>query len=68
MTKDQLWRALAARNPNWETSPITMQPPTLRKLFDLIWTTAQEDARQAAPPPPATPYDAFSELFRKRPL
>ena len=56
MTKTELWDALKARNPQFETGPIVFTPEKLRKFFDLVWDKASEKPKNQAPD--------LSELFR----
>ena len=44
MTKSDLWKQIAARNPSFDgDGNITMSAAGLRKLFGLVWDRAHDD-------------------------
>ena len=66
MTKKELWKIYAARNPSFDgEGTVTMTASGLRKLFDTTWDVAFHDGEEEPPEsvPQSGNIDALKAIF-----
>jgi hypothetical protein len=66
MTKKELWKIYAARNPTFNgEGTVTMTAAGLRKLFDTTWDVAFHDGEDEPVDrvPPSGNLDALKQIF-----
>ena len=66
MTKKELWKIYAARNPTFDgEGTVTMTAAGLRKMFDTTWDVAFHDGEdeQIERVPPSGNLDALKQMF-----
>ena len=66
MTKKELWKIYAARNPTFDgEGTVTMTAAGLRKLFDTTWDVAFYDGEDELIErvPPSGNLDALKQIF-----
>jgi len=69
MTKKELWKIYAARNPTFDgQGTVTMTAAGLRKLFDTTWDVAFHDGEEEPPEraPQSGNIDALKAMFGMR--
>ena len=66
MTKKELWKIYAARNPTFDgEGTVTMTAAGLRKMFDTTWDVAFHDGEDELIErvPPSGNLDALKQIF-----